>query len=417
MNASELETALIGSILDDNTIFSRIDVTSNDFSNATTKNAFMSIEKILQAGDPADEFSVAENVMTVNGQDIYTFLERSRSMAATSFVAEKHAKLIKKNSAKRKAQKIANEMHEAVAGGNMDAIDIAIRELMQIGQQSKSYECSMYDAAQRMFEKAMSEESEGVTSGLADLDKRIGGFMGGELYVVAARPAMGKTAFLLNLMDAHELPCGMISAEMGAESVAERVCCMNSGVNMAKLKAGYATDEEAARFSASIGRMSNEHARINEKPAPSILDIQRQAREWAINYKIKAIYVDYLQRIKATDQTKPNHLQVGEVIMSLKELARELNIPVIVLAQVSREVDKRPDKRPGASDIKDSGIIEQEADMILTLYRDDVYNENSDMPGTCEVNLVKNRRGPTGRIMTVWRKEFMKFEDYAYVQQ
>lgn len=254
----------------------------------------------------------------------------------------------------------------------------------------------------------------GVTTGFSELDRMLGGFHKGDLIVVGARPAMGKTAFLVSAAQAANVPRGMISAEQSAAQIGQRVLSMTSRIPVARLRSGQIDDDpgasEFAYVSAAIGQISEQECIIYDKPAPTLAEVVRTARRWKLDRGIQALYVDYLQRIKHGHDRQPRHERVAEVAEGLKELARELDIPVVTLAQVSRAVDARENKRPGMGDLSDSSAIEKEADQIAMLYRDEVYNDEAES-GVTEVILEKNRHGPIGTIRIRFNAPIVTFTD------
>jgi replicative DNA helicase len=232
--------------------------------------------------------------------------------------------------------------------------------------------------------------------------------------IIAARPAMGKTALLLNMiLGALAVPAGhsvgFISAEMPVAQIGTRICCMDGRVNSHKMRTGQLDDEDWARLTAATGRLIGSKLRVFDKSGVSIGEIERLARRWKHEHGLTALYVDYLQRIKGVNPNAERWQQVGDNVMRLKELARELDIPVICLAQVNRACEERGNKRPGMGDIANSSEVEKEADQIMVLYRDEVYDENSTDKGTAEINYVKNRHGPTGVVRVRWQAPFMRF--------
>ena len=251
----------------------------------------------------------------------------------------------------------------------------------------------------------------GVPSGLAKLDKILLGFHPGDLVVIGARPSQGKTALLLNMADAANVPCGIVSAEQAAMQILQRMVAIRSGVSAERIRAGELHDQDWPHLTEAAASLHATNTWIFDRGAPSITDVQRTARRWANGHGIKALYVDYIQRIRGGDPRAPRHERVGEVAQGLKDIARELGIPVIALAQVSREVEKRNDKRPLMGDLSDSSEIEKEADQIVMLYRDEVYNHESSDRGTAELRIEKNRHGRIGFVRCAWLAESMRFRD------
>ena len=248
------------------------------------------------------------------------------------------------------------------------------------------------------------------------MDDATGGAHNSDLVVIAAKPAMGKTAMLLNMMinamnDGHSI--GFISAEMPVGQIGMRIACTNGSVEAHKARKGELDDCGFNNFSRGLSVLHSVNLQVYEKSAPSIAEVERMAKKWKHHNGIKALYVDYIQRIKGSNPSAQRWEQVGEVVMRLKDLARELDIPVICLAQVNRGVDTRGDKRPELGDIANSAEIEKEADQIMTLYRDEVYHDDTHDRGVAEVDFKKNRHGPTGMLRVQWKAPYMRFCDFA----
>ena len=233
------------------------------------------------------------------------------------------------------------------------------------------------------------------------------------LYITDGYVVTHNTALMLNLALAAKEPVGIISAEQGHEQMGLRLISIEGSLDSQKLRTGGFYDEEWDTLRKAVRRLTERNIRVNDEPGISISGIIRQARDWKFKYGIKALYVDYLQKIRATDKRMKRHEQVGEVAGLLKNLARELEIPVVALAQVNRECEKRPNKRPLNSDLADASEIEKEADEILFLYRDEVYNPDSPDKGIAEIDISKNRHGPTGTVRCVFVGKFMQFKEIA----
>ena len=257
----------------------------------------------------------------------------------------------------------------------------------------------------------MAGESVTVPTGLSDIDKVMGGLHKSDLVIVAARSAMGKTAFLLNMAAANKNNPLIISGEQSRIQAAFRLFSIYGNVPNHLIRTGDIGNEEFGKISMAITEINKSGGYIYDKSGPTISEIESVTRQVYQENGCTAVYVDYLQKIKHENPNLPPHQAIGEITMRLKDLARELDIPIVALAQVNRGVEKRDDKRPGMGDIKDSGTIEQEADSILTLYRDEVYNENTQDRGTCEVNFKKNRHGGTGMVRVKWTAPTMRFND------
>lgn len=307
---------------------------------------------------------------------------------------------------------------DAAERGDVQAMQSACDRIMNLGFETKNYDYSFSEMFSETIENALDlmdgKEIGKVSTGLKDVDDQIGGFHNGDLIILAARPAMGKTALMINMAlgAGKGKRVGIMSGEQPKVQIGYRALAIESGLSIGDLRKSM-TNEQYQSLSAACAKLSDNGGRIYEKPAPTIQDICSKAREWKYKYNIDAIYIDYLQRIKAVNTNAPRHEQVGEIAMTLKELARSLDIPIIALAQVNRSVESRPEKRPSTGDIKDSGTIEQEADQILTLYRDEVYFEDTQDKGIAEVDVKKNRHGATGCIMLEWIASSLKFKKFG----
>jgi replicative DNA helicase len=232
------------------------------------------------------------------------------------------------------------------------------------------------------------------------------------LYITNDYTMTHNTSVLLNFANSHTEQCGIISTEQPAEQIASRLISINGRVNSSRMRNGTLEEYDWTKITNSVHHLHvNNNIWINDKPGINILELIRQARKWKHQYDIKALYIDYIQRIKWTDLRLAKWEQVGNVVMSLKELGRDLDIPVIALAQVNRDVEKRGNARPNMGDLANSSEIEKEADVIMTLYRDEVYIKDSDQKGIMEINVCKNRHGPTGTAMVAWNEKCMRIDD------
>jgi len=415
------EKAVIGALLKNSSAIDEIDLTPVDFEHESYRLVYQTIIDLIAGNQIADVLTVASRLDKTNpGETWLHFVGTAAKDCVTAANIAGHAKLVKTDSTNRQAKGICAELLNEIdtAQDSALSVDDAVRKLMELSVTRQNHECSISQALRKSLE--MIEEAEenegtvGIPTGIKKLDEVLGGFHDSDLYVIAARPAMGKTAFLLNLANSHNEQIGIISAEQPAEQLGIRLIAINGKVNAQKMRTGNMDDYEYTKLSSSVSRLhTNNNIWINDKSGIGILELIRQARKWKHQHNIKALYVDYIQRVKWTDQRIAKWEQVGNVVGALKELARDLDIPVIALAQVNREVEKRNDKRPCMGDIANSSEIEKEADVIMTLYRDEVYNEQSEHQGTMEVSVCKNRHGPTGYIRTVWIEQYMRVENYA----
>lgn len=262
----------------------------------------------------------------------------------------------------------------------------------------------------------------GIPTGFIDLDYKTSGMQPSDLVLLAARPSMGKTAFVLNLVDhvtvRRGLPCMVFSLEMSKEQLVNRMLSMESNVDSQKLRTGSLTDADWDAVVEGIGVIGGSKLIIDDTPGISITELRSKCRKMKLEYGLSMVIIDYLQLMSGSGTRNGDNRQqeISEISRSLKALARELNAPVIALSQLSRACESRQDHRPMLSDLRESGAIEQDADVVMFLYRDDYYNKDTDRPNVAEVIIAKQRNGPIGTIELLWRPEFTKFVNMAKEQ-
>ncbi|WMM36596.1 AAA family ATPase [Pseudoalteromonas phage PS_L5] len=318
---------------------------------------------------------------------------------------------------------ITSDLIENLQKGNTDFIGEAISNLMNVNKADEKYDHSFDDVGDMVLdacERAYKGESGAVKTGFADIDERLGGWHPSDLVIIAARPAMGKTAFMVNSFLRANASVGVISAEQGAEQIGVRSVCIDSGVNHQNLRRARMDKQEFDRFERGLTEFRMMKSRIFDKPAPTIMEVEKIARQWVFKHDIKAIYIDYAQRL-GHENTKLNPVERNsDIAKRLKELARTLNVPVIALAQVNRQCESRADRRPMMGDIADASAYEKEADVIFTLYRDEVYDDETPDKGVIEAIFEKNRHGSTGMVKLSWVGQYMQvndFNQYEYSQE
>ena len=259
----------------------------------------------------------------------------------------------------------------------------------------------------------------GIPTGFIDLDYKTSGLQPSDFILIAARPSMGKTAFVLNLVDhiavKKGLPCMVFSLEMSKEQLVNRMLAMESNVDSQKLRTGTLSDSDWGAGVEGIGVIGNSKLIIDDTPGISIMELRSRCRKMKLEYGLSVVIIDYLQLMSGSGKGGGDNRQqeISEISRSLKALARELSAPVIALSQLSRACETRQDHRPMLSDLRESGAIEQDADVVMFLYRDDYYNKDTDMPNIAEVIIAKQRNGPIGTVNLVWRPEFTKFANMA----
>lgn len=420
-HSPEAEQSVIGSLILDNALFDDVAerLSEDDFYRADHRTIFAAMGELRKQGVPFDAVTLAEYFERRKIETIsLAYLATITRDTPTTVNALAYAQIVREKSMSRGALKISAELANGVKDSDPAAVDKAIRSLMALEQVGRDWEHSAHDMMTAAVDHLDTIHQAGthiigVSSGLRDLDDRLGGFHDGDLIVIGARPAVGKTALLLNMAISCGVGAGVISAEQPSEQLALRIISREGRVSVHNMRRGKFSPDDWQRVAAGTGVGAKLPLWVNDKPGMTIGELGRQARKWKHQRGIKALYVDYLQRIGADGGRNTIREATIEVTRGLKSLARELNIPVITLAQVVRAVDQREDKRPHMSDLQESGAIEQEADQIIMLYRDDAYYPDSLDAGKAELNVEKNRHGPTGRITVAWHGEFMRFGDLA----
>ena len=262
----------------------------------------------------------------------------------------------------------------------------------------------------------------GIATGFIDLDYKLSGFQPSDFILIAARPSMGKTAFVLNVVDyvsvRKNLPCMVFSLEMSKEQLVNRMLSMESNVDSQKLRTGTLTDADWDAVVEGIGTIGSSKLVIDDTPGISIMELRSKCRKVKLEHGLDLVMIDYLQLMSGSGKNGDNRQQeISEISRSLKAIARELSVPVIALSQLSRACETRTDHRPMLSDLRESGAIEQDADVVMFLYRDDYYNKDTDNPNTAEVIIAKQRNGPIGTVYLGWKPELTRFVNIAKEQQ
>ena len=253
----------------------------------------------------------------------------------------------------------------------------------------------------------------GIPTGFTDLDYRTAGMQPSDLVLIAARPSMGKTAFVLNIAQhvafKQNLPVAIFSLEMSKEQLVNRMFSLESSVDAQKLRTGQLNDQEWERLIESAGVIGRSNLMIDDTPGISISELRSKCRKFKLEKGLSMIIIDYLQLMSGSGRSDSRQQEISDISRALKAVARELSVPVLALSQLSRAVEQRPDHRPMLSDLRESGAIEQDADVVMFIYRDDYYNHDSEKKGVSEIIIAKQRNGPIGTVELAWLPEFTKF--------
>jgi replicative DNA helicase len=423
------EEILLGSILKDNSILDELTVQPDHFLDFTHRNMFTAMKKVKKKGFPIDGASLKDEL----GDTGFLFIGgNERILALKECVPSVHAfKSYEKMIINRWKTTTTKDLLQAAleSDWNTDGLQALIKELSQVDEQGTQEEFDLRTHLTDMYDLVTvptPKKRSGVVSGFLDIDSKTDGFHGNELIIVGARPSMGKTAFLLNLaINAGKETIAIIfSLEMTAASLMKRMLSSLAEVNGMKLKNPYhyMNEEEKARWIEAIGKMEELTPKIYDGSRQSVAEMKAKVRKIKHENPDKDIIVmiDYLTLIKPTQDYKGNmHAQITEISADLKAMAKQFDCPVVCLAQLSRSVEQRSDKHPLMSDLRESGSIEQDADIIMMLYRDEYYNDTTpENENLLEVDIVKNRDGEVGLVKLLYKKEINRIENlYHYHKQ
>ena len=428
----EAEQSVIGSMLmDREAIISASEiVTGADFYQHQYGVMFESMVELFNEGKPVDLVTLQNRLKEKDVPPEVSSLEFVRDIVTTvptSANVKTYANIVREKAVLRRLIKV-NEEIEGLCYAGKDKLEYILshteKAVFDLLQSKGSGEfVPIRQVALNVLEKIETASKNqgtvtGVPTGFIDLDYRTSGFQPSDFILIAARPSMGKTAFVLNVVDhvavKKGLPCMVFSLEMSKEQLVNRMLSMESNVDSQKLRTGTLTDADWDAVVEGIGVIGNSKLIIDDTPGISIMDLRSKCRKMKLEYGLSVVIIDYLQLMSGSGKGSENRQQeISEISQSLKALARELNAPVIALSQLSRACETRPDHRPMLSDLRESGAIEQDADVVMFLYRDDYYNKDTDMPNIAEVIIAKQRNGPIGTIQLMWRPELTKFANLA----
>lgn len=419
-HSAAAERAVLGSLLTGAALVHDVGLEEDDFFLMAHRLIYRAMQSLVMQGKPVDIVLVLD-AMASAGILADVGVDTLNGLAEAGPVknVEAHATLVRNHAQARGLHALAHTLWTATADTWRDVASDAIASMLGRSHETGRWDCDLREALHaglEIVERAIEADGSlvGIDTGFKWLNEILGGWHDSDLTVIGARPAMGKTALLLQLALNAQVPLGIVSAEMPRGQLALRMVANQGHVNATSLRnASRLSGDDWQRITNASASLVGRPVWILDKPAPSLAEVVHFARRVVTQHQCRILFVDYMQRIKARDQSLPKHEQIGEIAMGLKELARELDIPVVVLAQVNREVEKRTNKRPAMGDLKDSGAIEQEADAVLLLYRDEIYNDGSPDKGIAEICIDKNRHGPTGTVRVAWIGEYMQFGELA----
>ncbi|MBI5107748.1 MAG: replicative DNA helicase [Rhodocyclales bacterium] len=433
----EAEQSLIGGLLIDNAAWDRIGdvVRETDFYRDDHRRIFRHIGKLIQHGRPADVVTVYESIEASNEVDQtggLAYLGEIANSTPSAANIRRYAEIVRERAILRQLVTVGDE----IAGNALNPagrevktlLDEAEQKIFQIAEAGNRNNAGFVaiqpllgEVVERM-ESLLARDSQsditGVATGFVDLDRMTSGLQPGDMIVVAGRPAMGKTAFALNIAEyvgvEQRLPVAIFSLEMSGPQLATRFLSSVGRIDQSKLRTGRLTDDEWDRMTVALGKLHEAPIHIDETGAINSTDLRARARRLHRQFgKLGLIVIDYLQLMSSNRDGENRATEISEISRSIKALAKELQVPIIALSQLSRKVEERNDKRPLMSDLRESGAIEQDADIILMMYREEYYKPDTQDKGTAEAIIGKHRNGPVGTVRLTFIGEYTRFENHA----
>ena len=438
----DAERSLLGGILLDNAGFSEVVeiVKSEDFYRDAHRKVFEAMAGLFGRNNPIDRITVKDELtaqgafQAVGGDDFIDLLDK---LVPTAANLAYYAKIIHEKALARKLIEAASgiaQLGYEQHGDMAEFADECERRIFAVTEQNarvafehvKPIIAKAFKTIEQLYERQ--EEITGIPTGFLDLDRLTSGFQPGDLVILAARPSMGKTAFCLNI--ATHVGCrgkyqgkrcgvGVFSLEMPKEQLVMRLLAAEARVDAQRMRTGKLLESDWAKLATAAGVLADANIHIDDSPGVSALELRAKARRLFGKYEgsdqpLRLLIVDYLQLMRGNERIDSREQQISEISRSLKGLAKELGIPILALSQLNRSLEKRPDKRPMMSDLRESGAIEQDADTIMFIYREEVYEkEKDDVKGVAEIIIGKQRNGPIGVAKVTFQHEFTRFENQA----
>ena len=423
----EAEQAVVGSMLtDQDAVVAAIETLKpEDFYREDNKIIYEAILNIYNRAEPIDIITLKSELSSMGKLDAVGGLEYIAQLpdkVPTTSNVDRYIKIVQDKAMLRNLIKTANEIISLGYDQTEDVEDVmdhAEKKIFDVMQRKnqKGY-TSIKDILIESFTKLeelynQKQHVTGVPTGFIELDKKTAGLHGSELILIAARPAMGKSAFALNIgtyaATRANIPVAIFSLEMSKDQIGNRILCSEALVDSNNVRTGELNDEELSKLAETSGELSQAQIFVDDTPGISVMEIRAKCRKLKLEKNIGLVIIDYLQLIQGSGKSSSREQEIAEISRSLKILAKEIDVPVIALSQLSRAVESRPDHRPMLSDLRESGSIEQDADIVMFLYRDDYYNEESEKKNIAEVIIAKQRSGSTGTVELLWLGNYTKF--------
>jgi len=429
----DAEQAVLGSVLIDMEALSVAaeNLTHEDFYSDSHKEIFSAIIDIHNRSEPVDVITLFEEIKkrgTLEKSGGIEYLtDLSMSVPSTANL-KYYIRIVEEKSILRRLISTSNDIIKSCYQAQDDIeiiIDEAEKRIFELSEKRNSHEFFtikevLLDVYSRIEDLAKNKgRITGIPTGFSEFDKMTSGLNPSELILVAARPAMGKTSFVLNIAQfaamRANVPVAIFSLEMAKEQLAQRMLSSEANVELQKIRTGSLEEADWVKLVKSAGPLSQAPIYIDDSPGINSMELRSKARRLKMEYKVGLIIIDYLQLMSGRGKTENRQQEISEISRSLKALARELKVPVVALSQLSRAPETRAGNKPVLSDLRESGAIEQDADLVAFLYRDDYYNQDSEKKNIAEVIIAKQRNGPTGVVELVWLGQFTKFASYDRV--
>lgn len=429
-NSVEAEEAVIGSILVDNECIDSIveKINEEDFYRPANRALFKAISALNDNAEPIDIITLKEKLTALGLLDESGGIQNINRVISTvtgSANASYYAEVVKSMSLRRRAISAASSMIENAFNVENDLkvfLDTAEKDIMQISDNSLREKFvpirNIVSDSLKSIETAFDNKNDvtGLPTGFIDLDHYTAGLQKSDLIILAARPAMGKTSFALTLSQwigiHNKKSVGIFSLEMSKEQLVTRMLCSEARVSNSKARNGHLGDSDFPKIVEAAAKISESPIYIDDTPALTIRELRAKSRRLSRETDLSLVVVDYLQLMRSPMYSKFREQEIADISRGLKALAKELRIPVLALSQLNRSLESRPDKRPMMSDLRESGSIEQDADIVMFIYRDEVYNkEESEKKGIAEIIIAKHRSGPTGIVETAFFGEYTRFDN------
>ena len=433
----EAEQSVLGGLLLDNSAWDKIAdfVSPEDFYRYDHRLIFQHIARLISGSRPADVITVFESLSSANKADEIGGISYLNALAQNTPSAaniRRYAEIVRDRGILRKLISVSDEISGSAFNPQgkevkqmLDEAESKIFAIAEEGsrgtqgfQEIQPLLTQVVERIDELYNRENPNDITGVPTGFVDLDRMTSGLQPGDLIIVAGRPSMGKTAFSVNIGEHVStdsgLPVAIFSMEMGGSQLAMRMLGSVGRLDQHRLRTGGLNDEDWPRLTHAIQKLNDAQIFIDETPALSSIELRARSRRLARQCgKLGLIIVDYLQLMSANSPGENRATEISEISRNLKGLAKELNCPVIALSQLNRSLEQRPNKRPVMSDLRESGAIEQDADLILFIYRDEVYNPDSPEKGMAEIIIGKQRNGPIGSVRMTFLGQFTKFENYT----